>query len=308
MPCLKGNRVRPCDDLEFRRLRRCGCEVPLGLYFSCLSAASILSLLQPQKGPLHVHTCVLLVSYKKLILFSLFQCRVWQSRHSIWLLFAPTSSHDNSVRICYEPCWFYWYTCSFRHMLQPSMVSWHPSCSPPLIHDKKIKKNVFCVQNMAGVGGGYLNLLNIKSWWIQTNETAEDTLYKKTKIRLQITMRQLTGRRWGNLEIWNHGNNLALSSTKTKEAILEARATIDLSASQVIQSFKFLEVHISQDLSWPTNTSSVSKKSAQRLCFLRTQMKSQLMQLLNSLHHLPPITTPGLVASTSSIPLATPTS
>lgn len=49
---------------------------------------------------------------------------------------------------------------------------------------------------------------------------------------------------------------------------------------EVIQSFKFLEVHISQDLSWATNTSSVSKRSAQRLCFLRMQIKSQLMQKL----------------------------
>lgn len=118
-------------------------------------------------------------------------------------------------------------------MLQPSMVSWHPSCSPPLIHDKKFFLNVFCVQNMPRVGGGYLKMLKIKSCLIQTKETVEDTLYKKTKVRLQITVRQLIGRRWGNLEIWNHDNSPSLNSTKTKEVILEARATIDLSASEV---------------------------------------------------------------------------
>ena len=47
---------------------------------------------------------------------------------------------------------------------------------------------------------------------------------------------------------------------------------------EVVQSFRFLGVHIS--LSWATNTSAVAKKGAQRLHFLSILKKAQLPQKL----------------------------
>lgn len=43
-----------------------------------------------------------------------------------------------------------------------------------------------------------------------------------------------------------------------------------------VTSFKFLGIHISQDLSWTTNCSSLVKKAHQRLFFLRTLKKNHL--------------------------------
>ncbi|KAI3372197.1 hypothetical protein L3Q82_007058 [Scortum barcoo] len=65
-----------------------------------------------------------------------------------------------------------------------------------------------------------------------------------------------------------------------------------------VSSFKFLGIHISENLSWTANTSSLIKKAHQRLFFLRTLKKNHLStaipgQLLpvcdreypNQLHH-----------------------
>ncbi|CAI5682340.1 unnamed protein product [Oreochromis niloticus] len=65
--------------------------------------------------------------------------------------------------------------------------------------------------------------------------------------------------------------------SKTKEVIVNFQRghtchpplTIDGAAVERVSSTKFLGVHISEDLSWTTNTASLAKKAQQRLYFLR---------------------------------------
>lgn len=145
---LKGNRVRSADDLEVRRLRHCGRDVPLGFQGSHLSAASRLSLPQHLKGPLlaHMYNRHMHCKLRKFILFFLLHSHVSSvsiCRRSI----GSTSSHEKrSVRICYEPCCFYWLvliggTC----WKQPS---WYPSRSPLLIHPLKNKQTKKTSENL----------------------------------------------------------------------------------------------------------------------------------------------------------------
>ncbi|KAI5085176.1 gastrula zinc finger protein XlCGF28.1-like, partial [Silurus meridionalis] len=57
-------------------------------------------------------------------------------------------------------------------------------------------------------------------------------------------------------------------------------------AVERVSSFKFLGIHISADLSWNINTSSLVMKAHQRLFFLRTLKKNQLSSdiLVNFYH------------------------
>ena len=77
-------------------------------------------------------------------------------------------------------------------------------------------------------------------------------------------------------------NNLALNITKTKELILDwnraAPAPLYINGEGVerVQSFKFLGVHISADLSLLVNTSALAKKAQQRLHFLRALRREHL--------------------------------
>ncbi|KAI5618697.1 gastrula zinc finger protein XlCGF28.1-like [Silurus asotus] len=80
-------------------------------------------------------------------------------------------------------------------------------------------------------------------------------------------------------------NNLLLNTFKTKKLIVdfgkETRDTHDTNhingmAVEHVSSFKFLGIHISVDLSWAFNTSSLVKKAHQRLFILRTLKKNQL--------------------------------
>ncbi|KAI5096431.1 gastrula zinc finger protein XlCGF28.1-like [Silurus meridionalis] len=88
-----------------------------------------------------------------------------------------------------------------------------------------------------------------------------------------------------HLATWCNNNKLLLNTSKTKELIVdfrkEARGTHDTThinrmAVERVSSFKFLGIHISADLSWNINTSSLVKKAHQRLFFLRTLKKNQL--------------------------------
>ncbi|KAI3355751.1 hypothetical protein L3Q82_004200 [Scortum barcoo] len=65
-----------------------------------------------------------------------------------------------------------------------------------------------------------------------------------------------------HLATWCADNNLLLNTNKTKELIVDFR--------------KFLGIHISENLSWTANTSSLIKKAHQRLFFLRTLKKNHL--------------------------------
>ncbi len=83
---------------------------------------------------------------------------------------------------------------------------------------------------------------------------------------------------------WCADNNLLLN-TKTKELIVDFRKKkpsthdpihINGMVDDCVSSFKFLGTHISEDLSWTTNTSSLVKKAHKRLFFLGTLKKNQL--------------------------------
>uniref|UniRef100_A0AAX7SSM7 Reverse transcriptase domain-containing protein n=1 Tax=Astatotilapia calliptera TaxID=8154 RepID=A0AAX7SSM7_ASTCA len=83
---------------------------------------------------------------------------------------------------------------------------------------------------------------------------------------------------------WCDTNNLLLNTEKTKELIVDYRRNADPhppihikgTAVERVSSFKFLGVHISEDLIWTTNCSKLVKKAHQRLFFLRTLRKNHL--------------------------------
>ena len=87
---------------------------------------------------------------------------------------------------------------------------------------------------------------------------------------------------------WCAENNLTLNTSKTKELVVDFRRSrrghhapifIDGVEVERVPSFKFLGVHISEDLAWTKNTSSLIKKAHQRLFFLRKLRKIQLSHL-----------------------------
>ncbi len=83
---------------------------------------------------------------------------------------------------------------------------------------------------------------------------------------------------------WCGTNNLSLNVGKTKEVVLDFRRnsvdqpplTIDSSTVERVSSTKFLGVHITEDLTWTTNTTSLSKKAQQCLHFLRRLKRASL--------------------------------
>lgn len=89
---------------------------------------------------------------------------------------------------------------------------------------------------------------------------------------------------------WCQNNNLSLYVQKTKEVAVNFRKSsmahtplhINGSAVEMVNSVKFLGVHISADLSWNLNTTTIMKKAQQRFHFLRKLKKASL--LLSS-HH-----------------------
>ena len=76
---------------------------------------------------------------------------------------------------------------------------------------------------------------------------------------------------------WCRENNLSLNVNKTKELIVDFRKqervhtpiTINGAAVERVSSFKFLGVHITEELTWTEHTTRVVKKAQQRLFFLR---------------------------------------
>ncbi|KAK3516019.1 hypothetical protein QTP70_001839 [Hemibagrus guttatus] len=100
-----------------------------------------------------------------------------------------------------------------------------------------------------------------------------------------------------HLVAWCADNNLLLNISKTKELIIDFRREkgrtydpihINGMAVEHVSSFKFLETHISEDLSWTTNTSSLVKKAHQCLFYLNTLKKNHLSStiLLNYYHSI----------------------
>lgn len=77
--------------------------------------------------------------------------------------------------------------------------------------------------------------------------------------------------------MWCRENNLLLNTTKTKELIIDFRRKgtnirplfIIGDCVERVSEFKFLGIHIEDNLTWSINTSSVIRKARQRLHFLR---------------------------------------
>ncbi|XP_030283175.1 uncharacterized protein LOC115587475 [Sparus aurata] len=88
-----------------------------------------------------------------------------------------------------------------------------------------------------------------------------------------------------HLTAWCANNDLALNTKKTKELIVDYRKSNDgthtpirINGTEVelVTSFTFLGVHISEDLSWTLNTSTLTRKIHQRLFFLKRLKKIHL--------------------------------
>ncbi|KAI3353873.1 hypothetical protein L3Q82_005080 [Scortum barcoo] len=80
------------------------------------------------------------------------------------------------------------------------------------------------------------------------------------------------------LTSWCQDNNLHLNISKTKELIVDFRrrqreehAPLSINGTTVerVNSFRFLGVHISEDLTWTHHTDFITKSARQRLFFLR---------------------------------------
>ncbi|XP_072559211.1 uncharacterized protein [Paramormyrops kingsleyae] len=84
-----------------------------------------------------------------------------------------------------------------------------------------------------------------------------------------------------SLVSWCEDNNLTLNTDKTKEMIVDMRKRRRPHQSLFIQElemervsiFKYLGVHISEDLTWTLNTTQLVKKAQRRLYFLRRLRK-----------------------------------
>ncbi|KAK1796915.1 hypothetical protein P4O66_000995 [Electrophorus voltai] len=81
-----------------------------------------------------------------------------------------------------------------------------------------------------------------------------------------------------HLENWCQENNLLLNMSKTKELIVDCSKKqerhyqpVRISGTTVerVDSFRYLSVHISQDLSWSRHTNSLANKALQHLYHLR---------------------------------------
>ncbi len=80
---------------------------------------------------------------------------------------------------------------------------------------------------------------------------------------------------------WCQENHLSLNIDKTKELVVDFRRqsrehtpiSIDKTPVERVNSFKFLGVHITEDLTWSAHTDAVLKKAHQRLFFLRRLRK-----------------------------------
>ena len=80
-----------------------------------------------------------------------------------------------------------------------------------------------------------------------------------------------------HLAVWFHYNNLSLNVSKAKELIVDswkrraeqAPINIDRALVERVESFKFLGVHIPNELSWSKHTKTVVKRARQHVFPLR---------------------------------------
>ncbi len=90
------------------------------------------------------------------------------------------------------------------------------------------------------------------------------------------------------LSVWCNENYLALNTTKTKELIIDFRRKktdvqslfIGGDCVERLSDFRFLGIHLQDDLTWSINTTAIMKKAQQRLYFLKIVRNNQLTQKL----------------------------
>ncbi|KAJ8364924.1 hypothetical protein SKAU_G00137550 [Synaphobranchus kaupii] len=90
------------------------------------------------------------------------------------------------------------------------------------------------------------------------------------------------------LSVLCKANNLQLNKLKTQEMVVDFRRKktdilplyIDGGCVERVSVFRFLAVHLEDDLSWRSNTTAIVKKAQQRLYFLRILRNYQLRQEL----------------------------
>ncbi len=97
-------------------------------------------------------------------------------------------------------------------------------------------------------------------------------------------MKRTTERKWHSWlngvalttcpSMWRRQRRLWWTSGET--LLTTPPLTIDTSTVERVSSTKFLGVHITEDLTWTTNTKSISKKAQQRLHFLRRLKRASL--------------------------------
>jgi hypothetical protein len=71
------------------------------------------------------------------------------------------------------------------------------------------------------------------------------------------------------LSVWCQDNDLSLNGSKTKELIVDYRKrraeqvpiNIDLAVVELVESFRFLGVHITHNLLWSKHTKTVVKRA-----------------------------------------------
>ncbi len=93
---------------------------------------------------------------------------------------------------------------------------------------------------------------------------------------------------------WCRGNNLCINVKKTKEMVVDFRRDrrplpplyIGGVAVEVVSSFRYLGVYITEDLTWSANTTRLVRKAHQRLYFLRKLRRAGLgSSVLRSFYH-----------------------
>ncbi len=93
---------------------------------------------------------------------------------------------------------------------------------------------------------------------------------------------------------WCRGNNLCINVKKTKEMVVDFRRDrrpppplyIGGVAVEVVSSFRYLGVYITEDLTWRTNTTRLVRKAYQHLYFLRKLRRAGLgSSVLRSFYH-----------------------
>lgn len=126
-------------------------------------------------------------------------------------------------------------------------------------------------------------------------------------------MTQFTEKKWTNSSYGVKKNNLSLNVNKKKKKITfdirrnhmaHTPLTIQGNTVESMRSTKFLGLHITNDLSWTTNTTSLVKRAQQCLYFLWWLKRANLPLLTSQLStkeleraSLPAVSQSGMVAS-----------